>query len=336
MKKFLIIIVLILGLGGFYLYYFKPTELESLGYKESEIKTITLKCPTINTYDERIIKLLDIEDFSCSNINEYLDYNNEFKAPLEETVVLVNKGITTYYDENIINLIKEKYFIDNNLERYLSYLKKNDSKNIEDIVRDVNSNIDYEFYTNTIETNVLLDNLMIVNKYYKLDNDFEPDDLVIIDSDCYNGNPKKLSKVATEAFNEMCHASLKDGVIVKATSAYRSYATQKNLYNSYVNRDGVKAADTYSARAGYSEHQTGLAVDVNIVNETFANTKAYEWMIKNSYKYGYILRYPKGKEYITGYQYEPWHYRYVGKEVAKFIYENDLLYEEYYAYFVAK
>ena len=95
-----------------------------------------------------------------------------------------------------------------------------------------------------------------------------------------------------------------------------------NLYNNYVNRDGVVAADTYSARAGHSEHQSGLAFDVNTINDSFANTEEGKWLNDNCYKYGFILRYPNGKSDETGYQYEPWHFRYVGVELAEKLYNN--------------
>ena len=117
-------------------------------------------------------------------------------------------------------------------------------------------------------------------------------------------------------------------------SSYRSYQYQYNLYNRYVNTDGIEAADTYSARPGYSEHQTGLAVDVYNGKEDFTNfekTKEYNWMQDNAYKFGFILRFPKDKVLETGYQYESWHYRYVGKEIAKYIHDNNLCFEEYYA-----
>ena len=108
------------------------------------------------------------------------------------------------------------------------------------------------------------------------------------------------------------------------------------MYDRYVKRDGKKKADIYSARPGYSEHQTGLCTDINTVDSSFANTKEAKWLADNSYKYGFILRFPKGKEDITGYKYEPWHYRYVGEETAKIIYDEDLTLEEYYAYYIEK
>mgnify|MGYP001103167347 CR=1 FL=1 len=127
---------------------------------------------------------------------------------------------------------------------------------------------------------------------------------------------------------------LKENLKIYAGSTYRSYSYQEGLYNRYVKKDGFKEAETYSARAGYSEHQLGLAVD--IVNGKWdylsENDKEYDYLVKNSYKYGFILRYPEGKEDITKYSYEPWHIRYVGKNLAKEIYNNGdyLTLEEYF------
>lgn len=118
-------------------------------------------------------------------------------------------------------------------------------------------------------------------------------------------------------------------------SGYRSYPTQVQLYNRYVARDGKKAADKYSARPGYSEHQTGLTFDVGGVNSdknlyaSFGKTKEGQWIAKNAHKYGFIVRYPKGKEKVTGYQYEPWHLRYLGKGTATKVYQSGKTLEEY-------
>ena len=105
---------------------------------------------------------------------------------------------------------------------------------------------------------------------------------------------------------------------------------QKNLYNNYVKRDGAQNADRYSARPGYSEHQTGLAFDINYADSRFEGTDQAIWLAENAYKYGFILRYPEGKEHITGYMYEPWHYRYIGVENAAKIFASGLTLEEYY------
>ena len=117
-------------------------------------------------------------------------------------------------------------------------------------------------------------------------------------------------------------------------SGYRSYQTQQNLYNRYLQKDPQNVVDTYSARAGHSEHQTGLAIDVSSNNSdmiTFEVSPSFKWMKENAHLYGYILRYQKGKEDITGYKYEPWHYRYVGKEIATLLYQTGLTFDEYVA-----
>lgn len=129
----------------------------------------------------------------------------------------------------------------------------------------------------------------------------------------------------------------KEGLTLYINSPYRSYNTQAKLYQNYASRDGYTLADTYSARAGFSEHQTGLAFDVTSLVSTFddfEDSKEYSWLSENAFKYGFILRYPKGKEYITGYMYESWHYRYVGEDVALKIKELGITFEEYYAYYV--
>lgn len=131
-----------------------------------------------------------------------------------------------------------------------------------------------------------------------------------------------LTNATTEAFNKMQAAARAAGLNIYISSGFRSYSYQKTLYNNYVNRDGVVAADTYSARAGHSEHQSGLAFDVNTINDSFANTEEGKWLNDNCYKYGFILRYPNGKSDETGYQYEPWHFRYVGVELAEKLYNN--------------
>ena len=130
-----------------------------------------------------------------------------------------------------------------------------------------------------------------------------------------------------------------DGLNIYISSGFRSYSYQKTLYNNYVASDGVEAADTYSARPGYSEHQTGLSIDLkntNISGSTRLNDSDFEWLSNNAYRWGFIIRFPKDKTYITGYQFENWHIRYVGMEAAKIIYDEDLTLEEYIDLYVTE
>ena len=145
-----------------------------------------------------------------------------------------------------------------------------------------------------------------------------------------------MKKEAAEAFMQMSDAATLDNIIIKNASAFRSYDYQVNLYNKYVEKDGKKAADTYSARPGFSEHQTGLCTDINQIDSGFEQTDAFKWLEKNAHKYGFIIRFPKDKEDITGYQYESWHWRYVGKKAAKIIKDENITFEEYYAYYIEK
>ena len=158
--------------------------------------------------------------------------------------------------------------------------------------------------------------ILIANKTYSLPTSY---------------NPGGLLKVFTSNFNKMKEAAKKDGVTLKIISGFRSYSTQKTLYNNYVKSDGRANADRYSARPGHSEHQTGLAADINKISYTWHTTKDGKWLYNNCYKYGFIIRYTKNGESKTGYKFEPWHIRYVGVDIATKLYNkgNWISLEEY-------
>ena len=262
--------------------------------------------------------------------NKEPDNNNEIEKVPEN-----NQDTTTDNTNNLKKQFKSAtYYIEKNIDRYLSYLNENPNKDINEVVRSVNSNIDYEFYTNVVSTNMNYGYLILVNKYTKLDENYTP--TLVTMSSTYSYGNMQMETVAYEHFKQMVDAAKNDGIKLYNISSYRSYSTQSGLYNNYVNSSGKTAADRFSARAGYSEHQTGLATDINTASSAdhFENTKEYQWLINNCHKYGFILRYPQGREYITGYKFEPWHYRYVGVDVATYVMENNITFEEYYAYFV--
>lgn len=175
------------------------------------------------------------------------------------------------------------------------------------------------------------DILVLVNKNNKLENDFIPSKLVKLDLK-YSNKEKYLKKEAALAFYNLSKDAKKLNYRIIVSSAYRSFTYQEKLFSHYVNSKGIDYALLCSAKAGHSEHQTGLAIDVegsNFDYNLFEDSKEFNWMIENSYKYGFILRYPKNMEHITGFKYEPWHYRYVGKDVAKIIHENNITFEEF-------
>lgn len=231
-------------------------------------------------------------------------------------------------------LKQEKYYIEKNKTRYITYYNNNSNLQLDKVIINVNCNLDKTKYEDIIKTDTKKNNLMLVNKYYYLTENFVPNNLITLDEKYNKGINSKMQKEAADAFMKMSDAGLLDNIIIKNASAYRSYEYQVNLYNNYVQKDGKKAADTYSARPGFSEHQTGLVSDINQIDSGFENTDAFRWLDKNAYKYGFILRFPKDKEDITGYSYEPWHYRYVGTKASKIIKDENLTLEEYYAYYV--
>ena len=159
-----------------------------------------------------------------------------------------------------------------------------------------------------------IDGILIVNKTYSLPSSYYPGG---------------LTPETSAAFKKLQQAAWNDGISLWNASGFRSYSTQQQLYNNYVARDGKAAADRYSARPGYSEHQSGLALDVNNPSSSFNNTKEAKWLAKNCAKYGFIIRYPQGKENITGFMYESWHIRYVGKSLAQKLMSSGQTLEEY-------
>ena len=290
-----------------------------------------------------ITGILVIKHINYTKTYEYkfnkIGYNKE------EVVVLKNELkdkqldelLNHKYDKNITRLVKEKYFIFNKLDDYLKYYKDNKDKGLTDVVAIINTNTNNDFYTNTKETDVSKNELMLINKYNYLTASYNPDDLEVFTNVYAYGENQSLRKDAYDAFIEMWNSANKDGYKLIVNSSYRSYDEQKKIYDDYSSWYGEEDADKKAARAGYSEHQTGLAVDIQSYcsqNKDFAECEEFTWLTNNAYKYGFILRYPKDKEYLTGYKYESWHYRYVGKKVSKYIHDNNITFDEYYAYFV--
>ena len=220
------------------------------------------------------------------------------------------------------------FYKENKKEEYIIYKKKTGLPIKEAIIR-VNIGLNHPFYHNTKET---IDKgiLTLVNKYNYISKDYIPSDLITI-------NNISINKEAYNSFLKMQEDMKKENLNIRIISAYRSYDYQESLYERYLKTDKQEIVDTYSARPGFSEHHTGLAIDIDnevLSFDKFYLTKEFNWMKNNAYKYGFILRYPKDKEDITGYTYEPWHYRYVGKDIALYIKKHNSTYEEYYYEFI--
>ena len=179
------------------------------------------------------------------------------------------------------------------------------------------------------------DELLLVNKTHRLTEEYVPADLVEFEKSDPNVGIKEtrqLRKPASEALAELLAAAEADGFDMVLRTGYRSYSYQKNLFDGYAEKNGVDAANKYSAKPGESEHQTGLCCDLGVIGRgltSFNGSKEAAWVAENAHKYGFIVRSLEGKESITGYNYESWHIRYVGEGVAEYIYENEITLEEY-------
>ncbi len=325
--------------------YFKEKEITSEVNKlmlENDISTEkyskTLEYVLLNNlYDEAYL-----DEYSDIEYND----NENFASILTTFLPLSYSGKEINYifklsNKNIEKLSKSEYiditnyynitnFNVDNIDRYNQYYEPN-NYSYQDVVTYVNINLDLKAYSVTKEVEDPNNLLVLVNKYNFLPNNYKPEDLTYVPG-AY-GNNVPMREVIKEPFIELQKAAEEEiGIILKPTTAFRDQSFQNTLYNNYVAKDGVEAADTYSARPGFSEHQTGLAIDLKntlISSSTRLNDSDFEWLSNNAHRFGFIIRYPKEKVDITGYQFENWHIRYVGLNIAKTIYENNLTLEEY-------
>ena len=217
------------------------------------------------------------------------------------------------------------------LDRYEAYHQAQPQLTAEEVVVQVNIGLDTPPYENPEPVEEPDSLTALVNQYHILSEDYVPK-LVYLEA-AYTNQRDRLRPEAYRAFVRMADAAAQDGLRIYNASAYRSYSTQKWVYQRYVRQEGAAAADTYSARPGYSEHQTGLALDINTASfsDHFEESEEYAWLVENAGRFGFILRFPEGKEHLTGYQFEPWHYRYVGVAAAQQCWEENWTLEEYIA-----
>lgn len=228
----------------------------------------------------------------------------------------------------------EYYYNNNGVYKEGSGLEYNEQLN--DLYENYAS-VDLPAMINTDPTSLTV----FVNKEYGLPVDYIPSDLVEPDIKFYFSyfdEKRLLRKRAASALENMINAAADEGLELVGVSGYRSYQRQKAIYNKNVRTIGKERTDMYSANPGYSEHQTGWSIDLSCASvhydleEAFADTAEGKWLAEHCYQYGFIIRYPKGKESITGYAYEPWHVRYVGVKLATFLTKNDMTLEDYYNY----
>ena len=262
-----------------------------------------------------------VEKIEVSNSNIEITVGNEEKVTA--TIVpdnAVNKDILwKSLDESIVTVDKDgniKALKEGNCEVEVSTKEEPIVTNkVSVVVKAKNKVIEKEYpsYNTKVEGITYVNGVMLVNKTHPVPKDYSPG----------------LQTVAYDAFLNLRKAAALEGFDIQLLSGYRSYETQTRLYNNYVATYGQAEADTFSARPGTSEHQTGLAMDVGWIDDEYANTPSGKWLANNCYKYGFIIRYQKNKESITGYKYEPWHIRYLGTDLAKKVYDSGLCLEEY-------
>ena len=228
-------------------------------------------------------------------------YNDdEVKAIVKSDQGVVDKALKKY-DEHLIPLTKEKYFMWKNYDVYKEFINKKfqETNDIDygEIVTKVNVKRNYEFYTHTVQADMSKNFEILVNKYYYLPDKYAPTDIVNIGNQ-YGFGDNRIRKDVFEAFKNMFNAAKKENITLIINSGYRDYDYQKKLYDGYKNTKGLEYADGYAARPNFSEHQSGLALDIityGASGTTFDSTDAFKWLKKNADKYGFILRYPKDK-----------------------------------------
>ena len=244
----------------------------------------------------------------------------------ESLFCLLKEGELTRADLVYLSLPNGRF---DRLDRYSAWAAEHPKDGAEEVVLQVNMDQDQGFYSLIWETADPSSLTVLVNKHYTLSASYVPQ-LEALGRDYGSGS---LRPEAAQAFRAMVDGAKADGIALRSVSAYRSYNQQKNTHNRYLKQYKQAVVDTFSARPGHSEHQTGLALDINVASSSahFENTPAFAWLKEHCAQYGFILRYDQGKEDITGYRFEPWHYRYVGVETAQAVMEQGLAYEEYLA-----
>ena len=240
------------------------------------------------------------------------------------------------YSKVISDIINSKYFILENFSDYIKFHNEYKDYEIDKIISLVNTKSYKEEYEDNTASDTSSGYVVLVNKNNYLSSEYTPDNIVKV-SNWYAYEGHKLEKTAYEAFIEMFNDAKSEGMSIVLSMGYRSYKDQKSIFNTYKRDYGERYADEVSTRPGFSEYQTGIALNISKLygsDDIFDKTDEFAWLEANAYKYGFILRYPKEKEYITKYSFDPNHFRYVGLEAAFVMHSENLTLEEYYAYYI--
>lgn len=354
-----IIFILLIILGCFLFYRKQINDLKKIGYSEVASKNIISRLKKEDVLEVGRNKTLNLafesKDYSEKNFDSYTKIkSNDEKYLIKNINTLLKRG----YNNEEINMIlehgtgedvlefakrekvrylEEFYTIEyakiKNYDRYVKYMDES-REDEETSILLVNLDMDKEEYKDPV---IIKDfsNTMLVNKHRKLEENFEPKNLVIIKDEDASEEGMKLNRGAYVAFKQMKKQAESEGFHLIINSAYRDYKEQEDIMESLRNLYGDNYVNNYVLKPGFSEHQTGLAIDIGSTDtRVFANSDEYTWMVDNCYKFGFIYRFKKEYEDITEIRHEAWHYRYVGKKIAKEIYEKKLSFEEYYAMYI--
>lgn len=359
--KKLKVVCVVLGvfLAVFLFYSSQIHSLTELGYSKEASRRILFQFQKDYVLSVGENKTLNAA-FESDDYNEkYLDQYSKIEYQNHEHLIrnintLIKKGysndnismilahgsdsdVTEFAKRDKINYLEEFFSLPyaklSNYDRYVDYSNET-GEDDETTVLAVNLDMDKENYEDpVIVTDFSTD--MLVNKHRSLTKDFEPDDLVSIDEEYAADDTQAGSRIAVNAFIEMYKDAQKEGYDLVINSSYRSYQDQEEVCNTYRDLYGDNYVTNYVAMPGFSEHQTGLSFDIGSKDtNVFAESDEYTWIQENAHKYGFIQRFPEEYEAVTGFRAEPWHYRYVGKKIASYIYENNISFEEYYALFL--
>ena len=313
-------------------------------HKNKEVISALFNAKYSNKETDKIVKKL----INKKKINSYTDdyiLSLHEKGYSKHTIsyVLINfkpgdikSLINDKYDKDIDEMLNVSYFNYDNYDRYINY--KSDKEDIKRSILKVNLDLDKDNYSDTVEETNPDSLTALVNKHRYINEDYEPSDLVDMSDDYANNyyRQMQLRSEAYEMFKKMVDAAREERLNFYAESGYRTFKFQRTLYNNYVYENGYTKANLYAARAGFSEHQLGTAIDLANIYTIEETDEEYKWIVKNGYKYGFIFRYTEDWADLTGFAKEPWHIRYVGIDVATKMHKENISFEEYWIKYVNK
>lgn len=362
-EKILKIIGIIIGIiiVLFIFYRSNINDLKRIGYSEEASKNILLKFKKKEVIhlgkNKTLNKAFESSNYIDKNFTSYskIKYQNQKNIikninkllkigySNEEVSLILSRGndkdVSEFTKRKKVRYLEEFFSVSysklRNYDRYISYMN-NSREDEETSVLYVNLDMDKENYKDAKKIEEF-SYTMLVNKHHKLDKNFIPKDLKTVSTDYAKEKGIKANITAISQAKKMINDAKKEDKNIIINSAYRSYQDQEDIVNTYKELYGDSYIEKYVLLPGYSEHQTGLGIDFGSTDtKIFIQSDEYKWMEDNCYKYGFIHRFKSNYEDITGVKNEAWHYRYVGKKAAKYIYENDITLEEYYIKFIEK